>query len=108
MTLSTPKINVTPEAIRNSSMPMIMPLVSWVTTHDPVPRQRINASRSTSYPIEPGVTAGGECRRTLGSGVALLLLPLLLELEDGLPRRALEVVDVGILRLRQAVADDVV
>ena len=64
--------------------PMIMPLVSWVTTQDPVPRQRINASRSTSYPIQPGdrsrrIPANGR------SGVALLLLPLLLELEDGLP-----------------------
>ncbi len=37
MTFSTPKISVTPDAIRNSSMPMIMPLVSWVTTHDAVP-----------------------------------------------------------------------
>ena len=44
------KISVTPDAIRNSSMPMIMPLVSWVTTHDVVPTQRINASRSTGTP----------------------------------------------------------
>src|SRR5215204_3261817 len=98
-------------------MPMMKPLVVCVTRQAELARQPVSASRSKgsihcSVPAcAARETFGGEWRQSTPpplhsrSGVALALLPLGFELEDGLPVTSLNLRHVGFLRDRGAPAD---
>jgi hypothetical protein len=47
MTLSTPKINVSPDATRNSSIPMMSAVLSWVMRQGAAAMHAANASNFT-------------------------------------------------------------
>src|SRR6202158_2247880 len=105
-TLSTPKISVSPTATRNSSMPMMKPLVVCVTRQAALARQPVSASRSKESVryggpgcVSDNRSAGrGGCQGASApltpSGVALALLPLSFERQNLLPVTALHLRDI--------------
>jgi len=71
-TLSTPKISVSPTATRNSSIPIMTPLVVCVTRQAELARQPVSASRSKEdvrYGM-PGYLSGKYVRRYAGAASA--------------------------------------
>src|SRR5205823_3535138 len=123
-TLSTPKISVSPTATRNSSMPMMRPLVVCVTRQAELARQPVSASRSKRklpQKIRYGRRRPPARERDTGrrrqldatpaladlSGVTLALLPLGFEFQNGLPVTRLDLRHVGLLRDGRAPADRV-
>src|ERR1700687_1873236 len=119
-TLSTPKISVSPTATRNSSIPMMKPLVVCVTRQAELARQPVSASRSKEDIRHGCRVASAEKfirwraeaamqppRSAEVSGVAFGLLPFGFKRPDLLPVAARDLWNIGLVGNRGAPTDGI-